>query len=715
VQDVRVSATAVDSVEVSSIPAVDELYGLITTSAEAEYDPAVIAPASVVFEGSPGTAVAGIISVAGGTFVDIWVSPFVVDEKPDWVVTHFDIDVTYTSVEIDHARVNRPDAVLMSAYAKNAILPDGMPSCSPILNSQQYESEGYVIITSEELADSFQPLRHWKAQLGYDASIITTEYIYTNYPGIDHPEQIRNYLTDAFEDGVRWVLFGGDETVIPIRYASHLDTDETPDLEQLQICDLYYADLTGEWDTDGDGAYGEPTHDNPDLIPELYLGRLLVGDATEAAMVVAKSLAYEKDPGDGESGFSTRVITASSDHMRDYHIVGQDYLVAEQLPEHIDVDIVSLAENLTGSDEAPVSPHAQDFVSVSSQGYNLTYVFAHGMVDGFVSKSSGYNNWPKSYVFTRESAPDGHGTLADMTNYDKFGVVYSIGCNNGAFDMDSPPFENSYPCVAEKLLTDSLSGAVAFVGHSRWGWVASSYKLAIEFNNCIFGADNRIAVANDFSRAGYHYLRDLVYGLNVCGDPALRIWTDTPSELSMSTPGSLDAGENTFTATISSAGQAVESAIVTVISNGDVLFHGLTGPDGTIDIMFDLDAGSSVILTASKPGYLPVESEMAESTPLDADSDDDGGILPSAYRLEQNYPNPFNPTTTIAFTIPQSSGVDIEVFNLTAQLVFSTGVRHLRAGNHEVAIDASAWPSGIYFYRIRAGGFTDIKKMVLLK
>jgi len=85
----------------------------------------------------------------------------------------------------------------------------------------------------------------------------------------------------------------------------------------------------------------------------------------------------------------------------------------------------------------------------------------------------------------------------------------------------------------------------------------------------------------------------------------------------------------------------------------------------------------------------------------------------------QNYPNPFNPSTTIEFSIPQTSNVSIEVYNVIGELVASLVNQSLGAGYHRFDFDASNLPSGTYVYQLKATGqngtFVDTKKMLLMK
>ena len=88
---------------------------------------------------------------------------------------------------------------------------------------------------------------------------------------------------------------------------------------------------------------------------------------------------------------------------------------------------------------------------------------------------------------------------------------------------------------------------------------------------------------------------------------------------------------------------------------------------------------------------------------------------PLDFVLEQNYPNPFNPSTTIKFSIPQNEFVDISVYNSIGEKITDLAATRYNAGTHTVQFDVSALVSGVYYYRIKAGNFSDVKKMILLK
>lgn len=91
------------------------------------------------------------------------------------------------------------------------------------------------------------------------------------------------------------------------------------------------------------------------------------------------------------------------------------------------------------------------------------------------------------------------------------------------------------------------------------------------------------------------------------------------------------------------------------------------------------------------------------------------GIIPDGYSLSQNFPNPFNPATTINYTVAVNSFVSLKVFDVQGREISTLVNESKSAGSYNVTFDASNYPSGVYFYEIKAGDFTDKKKMVLIK
>ena len=89
--------------------------------------------------------------------------------------------------------------------------------------------------------------------------------------------------------------------------------------------------------------------------------------------------------------------------------------------------------------------------------------------------------------------------------------------------------------------------------------------------------------------------------------------------------------------------------------------------------------------------------------------------LPKTFTLGQNYPNPFNPATTIIYSVPVESNVQLQVFTIEGVLVKSLLNERQNAGVYRIEFDASNLASGTYIYRLNAGGFIQTKKMTLTK
>jgi len=85
------------------------------------------------------------------------------------------------------------------------------------------------------------------------------------------------------------------------------------------------------------------------------------------------------------------------------------------------------------------------------------------------------------------------------------------------------------------------------------------------------------------------------------------------------------------------------------------------------------------------------------------------------FNLEQNYPNPFNPSTKIKFAVPVETEVRLNVYNTLGQQVAEIFNGRLKEGYHEVDFNAGSLTSGIYFYRLEADKFVDVKKMIVIK
>jgi hypothetical protein len=95
--------------------------------------------------------------------------------------------------------------------------------------------------------------------------------------------------------------------------------------------------------------------------------------------------------------------------------------------------------------------------------------------------------------------------------------------------------------------------------------------------------------------------------------------------------------------------------------------------------------------------------------------DDNFVGIPDKFIVYQNYPNPFNPATKIRFELPEDADVTVEVYNVVGEKVKTLLNGNMKKGYHEVIFDAAGLQSGVYFYKVNAGKYSSVKKMLLIK
>ncbi len=90
-------------------------------------------------------------------------------------------------------------------------------------------------------------------------------------------------------------------------------------------------------------------------------------------------------------------------------------------------------------------------------------------------------------------------------------------------------------------------------------------------------------------------------------------------------------------------------------------------------------------------------------------------IVPTKYSLEQNYPNPFNPTTNIRFTVPKDGNATLKIYDISGKEISTYLDSYIKAGSYNAPFNGANLSSGVYYYRLTAGDFSQTKKMMLIK
>ncbi len=180
--------------------------------------------------------------------------------------------------------------------------------------------------------------------------------------------------------------------------------------------------------------------------------------------------------------------------------------------------------------------------------------------------------------------------------------------------------------------------------------------------------------------------------------------------------GSISSESDTLSVPVSGS-TLIVSGIKESLKSKLSLTVGVTGRIGVYYAGSDFGIGIPKIKFPVNIGTLSFTTDPPESAIFSGITNVENyhSSLPKFYSLAQNYPNPFNPTTIINYSIPKTSKVVLHVYNTLGQMIKTLVNTTEAPGNYNVTFNGTNLPSGIYFYHIQAGGYSAIKKLVLLK
>ena len=407
-----------------------------------------------------------------------------------------------------------------------------------------------------------------------------------NYPGTDIQEKIRNYVKIVHRDsGLTYLLLGGDVNVVPVRNAYAMDCEMSTEESRDNIfpCDLYYSDLDGTWNANGNTIYGEVA-DGVDLYPDIFVGRASVDNLYKARAFVDKILTYEKYP-------------------------PTDY----QLKALFDADILwtypytdeGIAKNMIDDESIP----GRYFITKNYQSLGLGG-------SSFDSVNSGQNlinhNGHGWYTIGLFDIPQ----MDAFTNNPRNGILYSIGCWTNAFDYDA---------VSEHFVNNPNGGGVAYIGNTSYGW-GSPGNPGYGYSDLFDAAFFRELFNNNFYRIGItlaqakasyiaqsreeNVYRWHQYDVNLIGDPEMPIWTDTPKTLTVLCPQIIPLGPGQVRVSISNGTLPIENALVCLQKGTEVYLREFSSAGG--EALFDVAPASAgkLTITVTAQNHLPYQADI---------------------------------------------------------------------------------------------------------
>ena len=451
----------------------------------------------------------------------------------------------------------------------------------------------YLIISNPPFDTVFGRLADWKTKKGIPARVRTVDWILTNYTGEDDAACIRNYIKTLPDSNIQYVLLGGDTYMIPCRFAYAMTCSAFIwNREDSLPCDLYYADLQGDWNYDGDGLYGE-VEDSINLYPDLSVGRAPVSSIAEAQNFVDKILAYEKNPPQDYLDNALLLAEVLWQNPFTDQAIHKNRMEEESFPPSLTV--TKLYETLGNENR-------QTVMTAIRNGQNLINHDGHGSTS-VMGVGIGYLNT---------------SDLDTITNAPRHGIIFSLGCWTAAFD---------FACIAEGWMNNENGGGVAFVGNSSYGWGSPGnpgFGISDIFDSRFFYsllAENNYHIGEALAMCKAYFIpysreknvyRWHQYQLNLLGDPEMMVWTATPESIMVAAPHAIALGNSRILISVrtKSTDAPIENALVCLMKADESYATGYTDASGQIFLETTPSTLGDFELTVTAHNHIPVEINL---------------------------------------------------------------------------------------------------------
>ncbi|MBN2537554.1 hypothetical protein JXB37_04685, partial [candidate division WOR-3 bacterium] len=464
------------------------------------------------------------------------------------LITRARVTVTYRDNAVSAPVLTLGQRELFGAdVAELVVNPQDVGRMAPPSAEKDAAELDVVIFTNAALAPSLVPFRGWLARKGYFTEIVRHDTL--SQSGRDTPEKMRNYVREKFEQqGLKYVILGGDYDKCPLRYGYlPYSTYNVP-------ADMYFGDLDGSWDANGNNNFGEMDGDSLDLFQDVYVGRLPLDDASNTANFLRKDTTYEIVP---DTACLDDVILPHEVLWSniDYHggIVNRNIaiLLNDRSPWQVDSGL-----NLSSS----------RVVNGLNAGRNHFHFAGHGSNTAFGSTFSTSN-------------------LPSLTNVAKPCIVVTMACNCGWFDTGSD-------CLGEMFVNATNGGAVATMLNARYGWGAPPCQGPNENLNCQIYHNfqkgltlgQAHGLARDFLRNesfSQMSTRWAIYTNTLQGDPTMRPWRTVPVALEVDFPDTLTASPKTVEGVVRyDGGEPARDARLALTHSGELVARGVTNSLG---------------------------------------------------------------------------------------------------------------------------------------
>ncbi len=480
----------------------------------------------------------------------------------------------------------------------------------------------YIIITNNALKPYFIPLATYKTQRGIPTVIATVEDIYSQYAGVDHAEQIRNYLKDVYNHwGTLYVLLGGDSSIIP----AHIGTRESAFGRYFdRATDLYYSDV---YDPNTPNNYNWNPNNNTirggddivDAVPDLILGRLPVKTTDNVTLLYNKIYHYEYLTGVNNRDYvNNALFLGAYISYSGSPYIGWGQNLNNQLgnnPFFFGKNIFKLYDDPFYIRPAnpplypnPTPQEGDDTLTRPKALQHLNY--------GNVNFSGGHYHFISHadhgapYQIGVSSLK--HGDLlynndADiMSNAPYYQIMFTVACEPGEINKDN---------FAGHYIQSPTGGGVAIVANSGFGWSGySSEYHDVEFFREVYNSNNLglSFISSQISYINTWNNQDVQKNITLFGDPTMQVWTDAPQDITLSVPTDVNIDNGTNNPYTVQINDLDEPATITVYKYNEMnhqidVYGSQTVPEHTTSATFYLqpDTEGDLTVTATAKNYIP--------------------------------------------------------------------------------------------------------------
>ncbi len=355
----------------------------------------------------------------------------------------------------------------------------------------------------------------------------------------------------------------------------------------------------------------------------------------------------------------------------------------------------------------------------------------------YVSKDDSTCNWDSLLIseldkgqpmfYRGESVDGGHAFVCDgyqtgTPNYFHFNWGWS-GYYNGFFMLDSLNPGSSNYSENQGAIIDiepNTSDTLYQIYNSFENWALLGWRNINNNND-----DDSLLYYSEIANPGYDFAHNGTMGLGIFTNSGADDWAVT-NKIFLPNSDKVDIAKFSFWANSYNSSYLEDINVKLSITSNNVSDFTVTldniigTPSTWTEYSYDLTsyAGDSIYIAVQSINsgyYLWLDDFILTVIDTSGSSSVVGNQLPNNFSLEQNYPNPFNPLTTIEYNIPQNNFVKITIYNLCGEKIKTLVNENKIAGNYSVVFDGSNFASGIYFYRIEAGNYSNTKKLVLMK